>query len=274
MRAPNCLGFFDNFEGVDFDDSEDSDSETRHDGSLPSYRFGLVFEKPRGAQGIRNIISLQALISDQPCPTLTRRIELAKALAHCLLSLHSVNWLHKGFRTDNVLYYQAAQGMESIDWAAPLISGFEYARPSLKDEMTELPSTSRDHNLYRHPDAQGAQPSDDRIGFRKSFDIYSLGIVLIEIALWRGIAGVLNIIQPKLKNTKIIRSRLLEDHGTLNAVAASMGERYYEATRCCITGPLGLGLESLDNETDDVASVKLMRNFFEKVVLRLNEIRT
>ena len=47
-----------------------------------------------------------------------------------------------------------------------------------------MASADQDLNLYRHPKAQG--PTRER--FCRAYDVYALGIVLLEIGFWRRIA--------------------------------------------------------------------------------------
>jgi len=53
--------------------------------------------------------------------------------------------------------------------------------------MTEKPKFDLSQDIYRHPDAQSSQTDGN---YRKSYDIYSLGVVLIEIAFWKSIEDI------------------------------------------------------------------------------------
>ncbi|KAA8565748.1 hypothetical protein EYC84_009583 [Monilinia fructicola] len=152
FRVPHCLGYFNNLE-------PDSTSQLSADSDLeeeaPETRIGLVFRKPPSIN--TSPISLVQLFSSYPKPRVTDRIKLAHALSNCLLYLHSVNWLHKGFRSHNIVFFPLASKdgrRQLVDWDQVYLSGFDFARPARKDETTEIPGDGEEYNMYRHPGTQ------------------------------------------------------------------------------------------------------------------------
>jgi serine/threonine protein kinase len=272
FRVPHCLGYFDNARPSD---SSEADSESEEDST--DARIGFVFEKPLG-DGVSPDalpVSLFDLLSSRK-PRVTDRIRLAHAIANCLLYLHSVNWLHKGLRSHNIVFFPIAgdeKGGRSteIDWSKPYLSGFDFARPARADEMTEIPGHVPTYNLYRHPSTQ-AFGFGPRESFRKTFDIYSLGVILVELAHWRTVDKILDIEVNKTKLVAKIRDTLLEERRIAD-VGANMGEVFEEATRKCISGGRELGLEEADDETDDTVAAKLSMAFYEDVVKKLGDVR-
>lgn len=214
FRVPHCLGYFDNSER-DADrpqtPSPDSDAEDSADDDC-DFRIGFVFEKPPGTPPGTVPVSLLQLLQDRarPRPSVTDRVALARALANCILYLHSVNWLHKGLRSDNIIFFPcaapaAASGTQDeqqpqdqqqpqdgqhpqVDYAKPYLSGFDFARPARPGEFTEQPADDVEAAMYRHPATLRAGAA--REAYRKSFDVYALGVVLVELAHWRRIDGV------------------------------------------------------------------------------------
>jgi hypothetical protein len=120
------------------------DSEVDEDGL--DARIGFVFEKPsvEGVSPDSRPVSLFELLDSSAKPRVTDRIRLAHAVANCLLYLHSVNWLHKGLRSQNVVFFpinvkEKGKPSTKIDYSKPYLSGFDFARPARADEMTEIP---------------------------------------------------------------------------------------------------------------------------------------
>lgn len=273
FRVPHCLGYFDNAHRPS---DSDPDSDGEEDPTDP--RIGFVFEKPQdeGVSPNTPPISLSDLLQRSPKPRITDRIRLAHAVANCLLYLHSVNWLHKGLRSHNIVFFPITtddKGIKStkIDYSKPYLSGFDFARPARADEMTEVPGDVPEYNLYRHPNTQGFG-FGPRESFRKTFDIYSFGVVLVELAHWETIDKVLEIEIGKVRHAAKIRGKLLEEQRIAD-VGANMGEMYESATRKCIAGGRELGIEESDDETSDAVAAKLSMSFYEDVVKKLGDVK-
>ncbi|KAJ4119969.1 hypothetical protein NW768_010559 [Fusarium equiseti] len=266
FRTPHCLGFFDK---ADPNISED-------DVDILDRRLGLIFERPSGDNLHVSLppISLRELLQDPKVrkPRVTERIHLAHAISNCLLYLHAVGWLHKGLRSHNVLFFRTCDG--HVDYRQPFLSGFDFSRPGGSDEMTDAPGDDAEHDLYRHPSAQASRRRD-RERSKKSFDIYSLGVILVELAHWQPVEDVLRVDMRRARGrpevVRGIREALLREE-RVAAVGADMGERFEDATRKCLAGGEELGLREGDNETQDEVAESLSMKFFEDVVKRLEEV--
>ena len=176
-----------------------------------NHQFGLAFQRPPNVQlhgGSGKPVSLLSLYDSHPRVPLGQRIQLAYALATALENFHRVGWIHKGIRPDNILFFPTPpqQFTDSnneenynnnpnsnqssapppppttppeIPFSSPWLFGFEYARAGAAGtQMAEDHSLYR--NLYRHPD-RWSQP---KVPYTRAHDIFSLGIVLLEIAWW------------------------------------------------------------------------------------------
>jgi len=266
------LGYFDNGPR----ESLELDSKGEEEALDP--RIGFVFEKPKdeGVSPDTPPISLFDLLSSSPKPRVTDRIRLAHAVANCLLYLHSVNWLHKGLRSHNIVFFPTASKgkngtSKKVDYSKPYLSGFDFARPARADEMTEIPGDVPAYNMYRHPSTQG-QGFGPRESFRKSFDIYSLGVVLVELASWKTIDKVLGLEVGRMRTAMKIRDTLLEE-SRIQEVGSNMGEMYESATKKCLAGGSELGILETDDETSDAVAAKLSMAFYEDVVKKLGDVK-
>jgi hypothetical protein len=272
FRAPHCLGYF-------VDESEDRES-----------RFGLVFEKPPTVPPSTTPTTLRALIeaSNHPgstfeIPSLTDRITLMRLLAETVERLHAVDWLHKGLRSANILFFlrhsAAAAGGFEVNYADPYISGFDYSRPATSDDMTERPTDNAWADIYRHPTVQSTgnrEESTGRESYKKSFDLYSLGIVLLEIAYWKTIDQILNINleTARPKQTWPVMERLLSrEPQHLKFVKSYLGNTVEEVVRACLVGPEAFGLPRECDERRSVVAAALQNAFGEKVVRRLGGMK-
>ncbi|KAI1207427.1 prion-inhibition and propagation-domain-containing protein [Annulohypoxylon truncatum] len=205
-----------------------------------SARFGIVFELPALTE-----TSVPPSLYDRfqivAKPSLTTRLNIARKLVIGLEYIHAMKWLHKGLRSDNILFLAPSDR----DWLSFCLSGFDYSRPANPNEMTELPSDNREHDLYRHPDIQFDVPRDGEYGYKEKHDIYSLGVILMEIGLWQPIHQFLGISLNRFIRRPIIRGvrcNLLKPE-SLAILESETGERYTDAVKLCLTGNLG-GLTS------------------------------
>ncbi|KAK3357601.1 prion-inhibition and propagation-domain-containing protein [Lasiosphaeria hispida] len=258
FRTPHCLGFFDKAS------SEDEDSR--------DMRLGLVFERPQDDDLHTSLppVSLWDLLQTARRPRVTDRIRLAHAISKCLFYLHAVNWLHKGLRSHNVVFFRTAKC--HVDYTKPYLSGFDFSRPARADEMTEAPDA--EFNLYRHPSAQSTI-GGKRERFKKSFDIYSLGVLFVEIAHWATIDKVLkldlNAARGSPRIALEVRDNLIKPE-QIAELGACMGEVYESAAQRCLEGGGELGLSKSDDETDDVVASRLSMVLHEKVVKPLGDV--
>ncbi|KAL4978865.1 prion-inhibition and propagation-domain-containing protein [Aspergillus desertorum] len=168
-RTLDCLGILDD---VEFQ---------------PHSRVGLVYRMPlviAPAGSPIRVITLHDLINlkEFSRPSLDERFELARNLATALHRLFVSRWYHKNLNSKNILFFtRAVDGSGCC--SQPYLSGFDYARPDYPDEMTIKPEADEFCDRYRHP--QCTHPdSRSTIPFRRRFDVYSLGILLIEIGRW------------------------------------------------------------------------------------------
>jgi hypothetical protein len=258
FRAPHCLGYF-------VDESEERES-----------RFGLVFEKPPTVPPSTTPTTLRDLIEKTAIPSLTDRITLMRLLAETVERLHAVDWLHKGLRSANILFFQKEEGGE-VNYADPYISGFDYSRPATSDDMTERPTDNAYADIYRHPTVQSTGNREESSGtgresYKKSFDLYSLGIVLLEIAYWQTIDKIVgvNLETARPKQTWPVMERLVrKEPQHLIFVKSYLGNTVEAVIRACLEGPEAFGLPKECDERRGVVAAMLLQAFGERVVRRL-----
>lgn len=211
-------------------------------------------------------------------PTLDERFAMARALAQTLFELHSVDWVHKSIRSENVLLpWRSApkkdSGAVECDYKGPILVGFEFSREE-GDISTNEQDTLLHRNVYRHPDRQG--PPDVRFAARH--DIYALGVVLLEIGLWQpAIKLDARFIESDMEAEDIMQT--LRDHARIR-LPHHMGVGYADAVMACLGGQLlsaeGEGEEgqSADAKTEAVGEEQRIQNslaFLELVVERISK---
>jgi len=188
-------------------------------------RFGLVFRHPFSNEpsNPQQPPTLHTLLDSKNVPPLGERFNLAYRLSLTFSILHTTGWLHKGIRSQNIMLSPKG-GLK--DFA---LMGFECTRPNLLHAFSSI-AVSSDHeqNLYRHLKAQGSH----RQRFSRAFDIYALGIVLLEIAYWRRI--------KKFWQDGHTPETFREDLWSFHTprLSAIVGTIYMEVVDKCISGKL------------------------------------
>ncbi|KAI1441661.1 prion-inhibition and propagation-domain-containing protein [Annulohypoxylon stygium] len=201
-----------------------------------SGKFGIVFELPV-QQNMSAPSSLYERFQITMKPSLTVRLNMARKLVASLGYIHAMNWLHKGLRSDNILFLASSD----LDWSSFCLSGFDYSRPANPNEITEAPNDDRKHDLYRHPEVQLDVPRDGEYGYKAKHDVYSLGVILMEIGLWQPIHQFLGIsLNHFIRRPVVIgvRGCLLKPE-SLAMLESETGERYTNAVKLCLTGNQG-----------------------------------
>ncbi|KAL8853108.1 MAG: hypothetical protein Q9221_001990 [Calogaya cf. arnoldii] len=219
--------------------------------------YGLVFEltisasiPPRIAPAIR---PLSTLFADARKPSLNERRDIALALAETVLQLHTSGWLHKGIRSDNVLYIDIGDSKwEYSNANGPFLAGYEYARPTTAH--TEAMPAIPEHEIYHHPKRQGLT----RANFRRSFDLFALGCVLLEVGLWSGLSEILQRVPLELTKqghqskasairpgkvdwvrlqsakTKLLQNDDFEERSDLGGIAFYAGKIFQDVILLCL----------------------------------------
>ncbi|KAI1781238.1 prion-inhibition and propagation-domain-containing protein [Hypoxylon cercidicola] len=258
FRAPKCLGYF-------------FQKATR-----AALRYGLVFENPSEVPPSHCPTSLRSLLrGDFRTPSLSARVALIRTLAECLERLHAVNWLHKGIRSENILFF-SRDGNDTLDLNKPYLSGFDYSRPEDSVSMSENPPTNLSDDLYRHPNVQGGPVERGRSsGYRKFHDIYSMGVVFVEISLWKpleAVVGVSDVARLKVSDILSVRDTLMSK-SYQESIESRMGDTVAEVIQACLNGMPAFDLTENAQGEDSLDGEQLQARFYEIVVKPLTGLK-
>ena len=206
---------------------------------------GYIFRLPSSAQPGQVPFTLYDLLKrvERPMqpkdiPDLGERFELAKALVTTVFNIHNIGWVHKNIQPKNILFWPKSDTKGKPDLSKPYLIGFDISRPNQPGETSEKLLSYFEDDLYRHPLYKGIYARS----FQPSFDIYSLGVILYEIGLWRNIAyqgssksnnpGRLSL--PTHNSDPQLVDRLV-DQGIIMALKQYTGARYHDAVKSCLS---------------------------------------
>ena len=153
------------------------------DGQIDEYRLGRRLPK-----------NLNHLLS-KPIMSLGYRFWLAGILVESLIAMHASGWLHKNIHPTSILFFPgAANGPNGVthngqtDWNRAYLMGCQHARPS--QNTFHLPngySVATNVSVpqaYQHP----TKMRNPMTPSRHAYDVYSLGLILLEIGLWKSLS--------------------------------------------------------------------------------------
>ena len=148
-----------------------------------NHNFVLLFNAAQFDEVGARFVTLRNLIEDtwrhNHRPSLEDRLHLVQRLAAAVLEIHKLGWLHKNISAHNVLLIFNNGAPYDRVLECPRLLGFNHSRPDGPDSISNLPNTKTDELDYRHPDYL-----EDDGRFRPEYDLFSLGMVLLEAGLW------------------------------------------------------------------------------------------
>ncbi|KAK0616479.1 hypothetical protein B0T14DRAFT_568079 [Immersiella caudata] len=252
-------------------------------GPVPNVVFTLVFRTPTDLAHPR---TLRELLTATALPeSLTDRLDIAQAIAKSVSYVHTFGFVHKNVRPEAFMCFSHPGGTAAATARqAVFLVGFEnFRREEGRTHRTGDDAVER--NLYRHPSRQGSSPREDYI---MQHDIYSLGVCLLEVGLWRSFVEY-----PDTGGSPSLADHLevSEKHGPRAAhqlkelgkelllslarkeLRQTMGNKYAEIVETCLTC---LDPENADfgdeTEFEDDDGICVGVRYIEKVLLRLNTL--
>ena len=167
-------------------------------------RYGLVYELPsfvysgpeikKSLEDLKPTTLLSLLhsatksslsLAQRPVPALEDRFRLAFSVASLYSRLLDVDAMHKDINSGNILIFRntklspqtESNNLSVYNFASPYLGGFDLFSEFQIDSGAE--ST---FNVSRHPDDPRINSKDSEFTF--GYDLYSLGLVILEIGLW------------------------------------------------------------------------------------------
>ncbi|KAF7518467.1 hypothetical protein PCG10_010730 [Penicillium crustosum] len=149
--------------------------------SSQDFQFQFIFEVP---QGLTSPKSLRNIILEKPQCSLSKRVQLALQLARSVMFVHTTGFVHKNIRPETIIVFT----QEGQDLGPSFLIGFEQIRRA-DSHTNRLGDLNWERNIYRHPVRQGLRLEET---FTMQHDIYSLGVCLLELALWHSFVHIEN----------------------------------------------------------------------------------
>ncbi|KAI1461251.1 prion-inhibition and propagation-domain-containing protein [Annulohypoxylon moriforme] len=198
------------------------------------------------------------------------RLNLAKRLVHNVIRLHAVGWLHKNIRSDSILLFLKSPFQPVVSpeksYCEPYLMGYDFIRieadPSANYKLVSPQGTGMNTNtaaphqinhgldkrpdIYHHP----AKRSNPDRSYQYAYDIYSLGLLLVEIGLWK---SLYTIVAGRQFNPIQLQEYML---GVVNSeVVGACGPIYANVVRTFITMESAQNPDTMKNQRDTCAKM-------------------
>ncbi|KAI8944622.1 hypothetical protein F4801DRAFT_594807 [Xylaria longipes] len=146
-----------------------------HDSANKLSAFEVVYRTPPDCQPPQTL--RYHLLKQNPV-SLSTGMRVAKQLVRSVHYVHTCGFVHKNIRPENLLIFP---GGDDQSLGQSFLIGFtEFRNANFQTNLYGDAAWYR--NLYRHPQRQGTLVHERYI---MQHDIYSLGVCLLEIGLWR-----------------------------------------------------------------------------------------
>lgn len=248
--------------------------------------IGFASRFPKWADKGRPPVSLYTLLnqsfdSEKPSvPSLGMRFQIAKDLSVAMHQLQCSQWLHRTLSSHQVVFFYDDK-TAAIRFDSLFLIGLQYSRPD--DQFVDKLPTRTKRTI------PGASESRDKVfgslreyihprlwdigsrRYRRSDDVYSLGIILLEVALWIPAKAIFD---DNRSNMRSLTTMIEED------LAAEVGDVYHQAVTDCLDGLDGTERSVGDYYDDYDGEYKgedpeygLESEFLWKVVRQLEQLK-
>ncbi|KAF7534426.1 hypothetical protein G7054_g6203 [Neopestalotiopsis clavispora] len=230
-RTLDCLGFI--------------RSEGRVDGK-PFPLIGFLTKIPDWSSTELQPVTLNKLLKDSfegednsGIPSLDARFRLARQLSRALYQLQCSQWLHRNLSSHQVVFFEDKIS-NKLRLEEPFLIGLQYSRPDDQSAIDKGAYWRTEHHapymvtwgslgLYLHPDFTHVKQRR----YQRSDDVYSLGVILLEVAFWEPASAFLQ----EGNDIAATAGKILESAKT--ELAAEVGETYQKAVIKCLQGLRG-----------------------------------
>lgn len=226
---------------------------------------GYAFRPPsdsRPGQRPKSLSDILRAIKDpDDIPDLGERFALAKALVSTIFEIHNFGWMHKNIQPKNILFWPKSGTDEEPNISKPYLVGFDISRLNQPGEMSEKPIIGTEDDVYRHPEYQ----RDDPRPFVPSFDMYSVGVVLFEIGMWRSVTSRRHR-KPQSSSKQAqhtsdpTNDRFIDEvvmGEWITGLKRYTGTRYLEAVKKCLNKELDTIWEDEDADSEEQLAIYL-----------------
>lgn len=233
----------------------------------------FVFSVPEGYSRVRSCREL--LLSGIVPESVTTRLNIARQLVKAVYYVHLYEFVHKNITPEKILILECPSKEKECMLVS--LAGFQLFRYA--DSPTNSSKAEKRSVVYQHPTRTGGKA----VKYVMQHDIYSLGVCLLEIGLWRSLVeydGATTSLSPVFSNTEGCLSELdpqtiQEQLMLLNRteLRMCMGDIYSTVVETCLTcldeGNTGFGDPQ---DFDNGGGVEIGSQYVESIMDRMGAL--
>jgi hypothetical protein len=210
---------------------------------------------------------------------LDQRFRLADRLATAVLYVHSGHFVHKHIKPENIIVFTTSETQKFPQTlGTPFLVGFDRSRLQQGGTKKRGDDILTD-SVYQHPKRWGVT-AEDR--FTILHDIYSLGVVLLELGLWKPIVrwsssrgryiswsvlddlidGERQKLRPNVEPIHIC-NRFIKIAS--EGLPCKMGQKYANVVVACLTGNIEEGIDLGNDEKEAKVGLGYITNVVSKL---------
>ncbi|KAI9823000.1 MAG: hypothetical protein M1832_002654 [Thelocarpon impressellum] len=210
-------------------------------------RFGLVYELPQAVHDgaaeaekplarmapftLLSMLQASTAGGNGSVPNLEDRLRLAFGLATTFLHLHTKGVTHRDVTSNNIVFFRTPNATISssgqdfgCDLRDPFLASFDLFSEFDLDARPD----SRPTHIYRHLQDTRAYQTAPHREYRPAFDLYGLGMILLEIGLWMPLSSF----WKRSYDLQTFRSRILNIY--VKKLGQKCGSAYMRAVEGCL----------------------------------------
>ncbi|KIK65975.1 hypothetical protein GYMLUDRAFT_239644 [Collybiopsis luxurians FD-317 M1] len=240
------------------------------------YNRSLLFYELPGEPTNRSKWTLAQAIEDKRTlkPSLSVRICYAMEISMAVMFTHAAGLVHKSISPENVLILNNSLSTNRVfvtvarRKSSVYLVGFDAARlRDLSAYSAQRAETDPLKKLYQHPERQIVLQDGKVVRFGIRHDMYSLGVVLLELAMWKRVQQINDPDLQKLRNARgqaFDPQKLQAKLADLveQSLAGLMGTKYADAVLCCLR----------DTVSEQKTEYEMREAFYERVLQPLKQI--
>ncbi|KAI1097308.1 hypothetical protein F4804DRAFT_351835 [Jackrogersella minutella] len=203
---------------------------------------------------VNEVLTLDEMIDKAPFPymlieknawlPLNQRLKLAQKIAEAVFFLHTAGFVHKNITSSSIISLQRSNAAPSdlfpYSMGEPYLVGFDVVRSETGISLLEgaynlnrpsrqqiEPIAKRNKQVFQHPDR--LQEAESKIKrYIRNYDIYSLGVVLLQIGIWEPISKVTMRLEDDLTSWPESLRGISQELGLIT------GARYQKVVAWCL----------------------------------------